>query len=182
MQAPPLPPLHEHLDAFGAAAHASLELKQVHGGVFQPQGGVGGGAEPVQIWQSRQLLHVPQFAQLQLCGWQSQNGGCRVAHAGSASSDPFATVRCGSAAARNSTARAVSMLAVVRARACAGRIDLPLADGLRAAAFDGHAWARRGRAPNAVGRRADAIVRGALPLPGRPRRAVSRRHPIHCCP
>ena len=31
-------------------------------------------------WQVLQSLQLPQLAQEQFCGWQSQNGGCRVAH------------------------------------------------------------------------------------------------------
>jgi hypothetical protein len=76
------PPVHLHLDVFGAAAHVLLELKHVQGGDFQLQGGVGGGAGPEQISQCRQWSQVPQLAHEQFFGWQLQNGGCRVAHAG----------------------------------------------------------------------------------------------------
>lgn len=37
----------------------------------------------MQIWQVLQSLQLPQLAHEQFIGWQSQNGGCRVAHAGS---------------------------------------------------------------------------------------------------
>ena len=75
---------HSHLALSRAAArveHCFCVAKHEHGGLGHEQGAIGDGADPEQILQSWQLLHVPQLAQLQFPqGWQLQKGPFRTTH------------------------------------------------------------------------------------------------------
>jgi hypothetical protein len=85
------PPIHSQCDAVGAAAQSACDLKHaLQGGFGHAHGGVSGGAGPLQIVQLEHPVHEPHIAHeqsepLTLPGWQSQNGGSRVAQDGGSS-------------------------------------------------------------------------------------------------